>query len=124
LQRLLSETGIRPSPIAWIEIFEFLDCLLGTPRPRGLYWTKVMPSSRQVANTPLTSTSRDQSEYSLCKAATSGHQSVRVTEKHYNPWVRSRQEQLEADVRNAWANDATLKMTGTNQVQIAKGPVN
>jgi integrase/recombinase XerD len=53
-----------------------------------------------------------------------GHQSVRVTEKHYNPWVRSRQEQLEADVRNAWANDATLKMAGTNQVQIAKGPVN
>jgi integrase/recombinase XerD len=53
-----------------------------------------------------------------------GHQSVRVTEKHYNPWVRSRQEQLEADVRNAWANDATLKMAGTKQVQIAKGPVN
>lgn len=53
-----------------------------------------------------------------------GHQSVRVTEKHYNPWVRSRQEQLEADVRNAWANDATLKMAGTNQVQIVKGPVN
>ena len=47
-----------------------------------------------------------------------GHQSVRITEKHYSPWVRSRQEQLEADVRNAWANDATLKMTGTKQVQI------
>lgn len=47
-----------------------------------------------------------------------GHQSVRVTEKHYNPWVRSRQEQLEADVRNAWANDETLKITGTKQVQI------
>ena len=44
--------------------------------------------------------------------------SVRVTEKHYNPWVRSRQEQLEADVRNAWANDETLKMAGTKQVQI------
>jgi hypothetical protein len=52
------------------------------------------------------------------------HQSVRVTEKHYNPRVRSRQEQLEADVRNAWANDATLKMTGTKEVQIAKAPVN
>ena len=47
-----------------------------------------------------------------------GHQSVRTTEKHYSPWVQSRQEQLEADVRNAWANDATLKMTGTKQVQI------
>jgi integrase/recombinase XerD len=56
-----------------------------------------------------------------------GHQSVRVTEKHYNPWVRSRQEQLEADVRNAWANDATLnaqKIPGTNGVQITSKTVN
>src|SRR5260370_2869435 len=37
-----------------------------------------------------------------------GHQSVRVTEKHYNPWVRSRQEQLEADVAHAWTNDPIL----------------
>jgi integrase/recombinase XerD len=45
-----------------------------------------------------------------------GHQSVRVTEKHYNPWVRSRQEQLEADVRNAWANEPPI-IEGTKQVQ-------
>ena len=32
-----------------------------------------------------------------------GHQSVRVTERHYNPWVRSRQEQLEGDLERAWA---------------------
>ncbi|HMD30975.1 MAG TPA: tyrosine-type recombinase/integrase, partial [Candidatus Acidoferrales bacterium] len=32
-----------------------------------------------------------------------GHQSVRITEKHYNPCVRSRQEQIEADVRLAWS---------------------
>lgn len=32
-----------------------------------------------------------------------GHQSVRVTEKHYSPWVRSRQIQLEDDVRRAWS---------------------
>jgi integrase/recombinase XerD len=31
-----------------------------------------------------------------------GHQSVRITEKHYAPWVRARQEQLEADVRRTW----------------------
>jgi len=31
-----------------------------------------------------------------------GHQSVRITEKHYAPWVRARQEQLEADVRKTW----------------------
>jgi integrase/recombinase XerD len=34
-----------------------------------------------------------------------GHQSKTVTEKHYNPWVRSRQEQLEADLERAWSRD-------------------
>lgn len=55
-----------------------------------------------------------------------GHQSVRVTEKHYNPWVRSRQEQLEADVASAWKLDPVLnqKIAGTNRVHLAKGSVN
>jgi integrase/recombinase XerD len=56
-----------------------------------------------------------------------GHQSVRVTEKHYNPWVRSRQEQLEADVRNAWKTDALLteqKLPGTIQGQFSSKVVN
>ena len=52
------------------------------------------------------------------KATCSQFPEGRNSHKHYNPWVRSRQEQLEADVRSAWANDATLKMTGTKQVQI------
>jgi integrase/recombinase XerD len=34
-----------------------------------------------------------------------GHQSVRVTERHYSPWTRSRQEQLEADQQRAWGED-------------------
>ena len=40
--------------------------------------------------------------------------------------VRSRQEQLEADVASAWKRDPVLaqKMAGTIQVQITKGPVN
>jgi integrase/recombinase XerD len=33
-----------------------------------------------------------------------GHRSIRVTEKHYAPWVRARQEQLENSVRRAWEN--------------------
>jgi integrase len=54
-----------------------------------------------------------------------GHQSVRVTERHYNPWVRSRQEQLEAGVASAWKWDPVLnrKADGTNSVQLQKGPV-
>ena len=55
-----------------------------------------------------------------------GHQSVRVTERHYNPRVRLRQEQLEADVAGAWQRDPVLteKMAGPNQVQISRPAVN
>jgi len=51
---------------------------------------------------------------------------VSVTERHYNPWVRSRQEQLEADVASAWKLDPILnqKIVGTNQVHLAKGRIN
>ena len=51
-----------------------------------------------------------------------GHKSIRITEKHYNPWVRSRQELLEAEIQNAWTHDKTLsaKTTGTNQVQMPR----
>lgn len=31
-----------------------------------------------------------------------GHKSVKITEKHYAPWVKARQDQLEANVRMAW----------------------
>lgn len=31
-----------------------------------------------------------------------GHKSIRVTEKHYSPWVRARQDQLEESVQKAW----------------------
>jgi integrase/recombinase XerD len=37
-----------------------------------------------------------------------GHQSVRITEKHYAPWVKARQEQLEADVRRTWPEYKSL----------------
>jgi integrase len=32
-----------------------------------------------------------------------GHSSIRITEKHYAPWVKSRQEMLEAAVRKTWS---------------------
>jgi len=31
-----------------------------------------------------------------------GHSSVKITEKHYAPWVKARQEQIEAIVRQSW----------------------
>jgi integrase/recombinase XerD len=53
-----------------------------------------------------------------------GHQSVRVTEKHYSPWVYARQKQLEADLESAWARDSivqtesavTRRLRGGNEV--------
>lgn len=45
-----------------------------------------------------------------------GHKSVKITEKHYAPWVKARQEQLEQNVKKAWggnpiAIDARRKRT-------------
>jgi integrase len=50
-----------------------------------------------------------------------GHKSIRVTEKHYAPWVRARQEQLEADVRRTWKTDSVLRRRtkGTPKVHAA-----
>jgi integrase len=47
-----------------------------------------------------------------------GHQSVKVTEKHYTPWVRARQEQLEQDVRRTWDAEliALAETKGTPEV--------
>jgi hypothetical protein len=44
-----------------------------------------------------------------------GHTSVKITEKHYSPWVRERPKQAEADVKRAWAQDsvALLETKGT-----------
>src|SRR5438034_4044576 len=50
-----------------------------------------------------------------------GHQSVRITEKHYAPWVRARQEQLEADVRRTWE---TPEPQGTRRVHEKAGACN
>jgi integrase/recombinase XerD len=40
-----------------------------------------------------------------------GHSSVKITEKHYSPWVKARQEQLAASVRNAWATFGSVPPT-------------
>ena len=55
-----------------------------------------------------------------------GHSSVRVTEKHYNPWNRARQEQAEADVARSWATDpiVLLETKGTPEVHEKSAPVN
>jgi len=34
-----------------------------------------------------------------------GHQSIKVTERHYSPWNKARQDQAEQDARRAWSGD-------------------
>jgi hypothetical protein len=55
-----------------------------------------------------------------------GHSSVRITERHYAPWVRARQEQLEADLQRAWSEDPVvlLETKGTPEVHGKSGVVN
>ncbi len=47
-----------------------------------------------------------------------GHSSVKITDHHYSPWVRARQEQLEADVKRTWGEDPILfsETKGTREV--------
>ena len=49
--------------------------------------------------------------------------SVKVCEKHYSPWTRSRQEQIESDLASAWKADPLI-IEGTKQVQIQNGRPN
>ena len=55
-----------------------------------------------------------------------GHSSIKVTEKHYAPWVRARQEQAEADVRRAWGEDPVvlLETRGVPEVHEERSVVN
>ena len=55
-----------------------------------------------------------------------GHSSIRITEKHYAPWVKARQEQLESDMLGSWSRDplALVLTKGTPQVHENGGAVN
>jgi integrase len=44
-----------------------------------------------------------------------GHSSIKITERHYSPWVSERQEQLEQDVRSTWG-DLGSAIEGTHGV--------
>jgi integrase/recombinase XerD len=52
-----------------------------------------------------------------------GHQSVRVTEKHYNAWTLARQQQAEADVRRMWG-ETEVGVKGTPEVRHGNDFVN
>ncbi|HVA16925.1 MAG TPA: tyrosine-type recombinase/integrase [Candidatus Dormibacteraeota bacterium] len=49
-----------------------------------------------------------------------GHSSIRVTERHYSPWVEARQAQAEADLQRAWSRDPLVLMQ-TNHTPDTRG---
>ena len=55
-----------------------------------------------------------------------GHRSIRITEKHYAPWVRARQERMEAELERSWAHDPIVLAAtkGTLEVHSSKEAVN
>lgn len=38
-----------------------------------------------------------------------GHGSIKITEKHYAPWVKARQEQLATSIRKSWVTQQPAK---------------
>jgi integrase len=49
-----------------------------------------------------------------------GHSSIKVTERHYAPWVKARQTILEAEVRRTW--DGSERPPGAHAVQRQAAP--
>jgi integrase/recombinase XerD len=47
-----------------------------------------------------------------------GHSSLKVTEKHYAPWVKARQEQLERSVRLTWDAESTGHANRTSRSSV------
>jgi hypothetical protein len=46
-----------------------------------------------------------------------GHSNIKVTQKHYNPWVLKRQKLLESNVERSWRDDPILLAMGTRRVR-------
>ena len=43
-----------------------------------------------------------------------GHSSVKITERHYMPWVRARQTSLNQSVLKSWIRQGKVKPQGAN----------
>jgi integrase/recombinase XerD len=49
-----------------------------------------------------------------------GHSSIKVTERHYAPWVKARQEQMESNVIRSWETDPLIMIQRSQQAADAK----
>jgi integrase/recombinase XerD len=88
----------------------------GTSEPESMVksWDRVFNKVGMIADPPVPNCHphrfRDTFAVSLLLKGVSldsvskllGHSSIKITERHYAPWVKARQEQLEAEVRRIW----------------------
>jgi integrase/recombinase XerD len=51
-----------------------------------------------------------------------GHSDIRITQLHYDPWVRDRQLQLEADLQRAWNRDPIVLLNSKAQAAERRQP--
>lgn len=51
-----------------------------------------------------------------------GHSNIKVTQLHYNPWIRDRQLQLEADLQRAWNRDPIVMLNSKSENSTSKKP--
>jgi len=47
-----------------------------------------------------------------------GHTSIQTTLKHYAPWVQEMQSKMERNLRQLWANEASLRVSDTDAVVV------
>lgn len=52
-----------------------------------------------------------------------GHHSVRITEKHYLPWVKARQQQLTSNVRRSWPAEVRQARSGGGNEKEVPSPM-
>ncbi|MGH9197395.1 MAG: tyrosine-type recombinase/integrase, partial [Acidimicrobiia bacterium] len=95
------------------ERFFFYD---GTSQPQSMVksWDRIFQKVFATAKPPIVGGHphrfRDTFAVSLLLKGVSieivskllGHSSIKVTEHHYAPWVKARQEQLETEIRRIW----------------------
>lgn len=88
----------------------------GTSQPESMVksWDRVFKKVGEKADPPVSDCHphrfRDTFAVSLLLKGVSldsvskllGHSSIKVTERHYAPWIKARQDQLEAEVRLIW----------------------
>ena len=78
----------------WQRAFKTLFNLAGVPTGHALRFRDTFAVEALLPGIPL-----ERASILL------GHQSVRITERHYSPWVRERQHQIEDDVRRMRESD-------------------